>query len=154
MSLPNFGVILPNVLFRSAQPMTGQDFAWAKSALGINCIVKLDDNSEFPNATESKLAGCLVIPMSIGVTQVTLEQIQTVASMINKKVAAGRKVLVHCLHGRDRTGFAIGGYEALYLKRPWAAIQKEMAAHGITGPYAVMDATGIALVKALAKGNK
>jgi len=107
----NFGTVVPDKLYRGAQPTDAQ-FAELK-ALGVEYVIDLRE--KFGRESEVQAcedAGLVHINVPIGATMVnfgvlppTGYQVAAVLGLISKHVC-----FVHCEHGEDRTGAIIAAY--------------------------------------------
>jgi protein-tyrosine phosphatase len=124
-------------LYRSAQP-DSNGFLTLHD-LGVNLIFKLDSNDEYPIRLESNQT----IPATV--ETVTLSQWYPNEEKIRKVVdeidaaLTSNSVLVHCMHGRDRTGMVIGAFRL--LKDGWSIDQtlEEFKTYGAVGLIALAD---------------
>jgi protein tyrosine/serine phosphatase len=138
MSLNNFGVVAAK-LYRSAQPDAA---AWPSlRALGIGAVVKLDSESEYPAARESAEAGPGIEVASVFINQWRPDAVAVRAAVaqIAAWIAAGLGVLVHCMHGRDRTGLIVGAYRLIEQGWPLEDVERERATYGVVGIIALAD---------------
>lgn len=133
MPLNNFGVVVPDRLYRSAQP-TDLGYLDAK-ALGISSVLMLVEN---PAAY--KIAQGIFGPAEVCARPLTLrlssDDLSTCVNLLDARPAA--RWLVHCTHGRDRTGAVIGAYRIRHNGWTLEEVNNERAAYGVTS---VLDAT-------------
>jgi hypothetical protein len=99
-------------LYRCGQP--DEDGFRELLRLGVNTILKMNATDEFSDAEEARLFA----PGTVELLPLTTyfpdpdyarEAVKTVQSLTE----AGKRVAVHCSHGRDRTGFVIGAWRIL-----------------------------------------
>ena len=134
MPVDNFGIVdgieSGALLARSAQP--DKTSCLALNKLGFNVLYKLNNNEEFPDVTEQDNFNGQVIldpyPKLFNIP--TKEHILQTIAFINNTVKEGRNVLVHCTHGRDRTGLVIGAYRIVYDKWTFEQVQAERVYYG------------------------
>lgn len=132
MPLHNLGLVGPRV-FRCAQP-GALDVACLR-ALGITHLVKLNTPEESPEAI---LSGLTVLCAPLHLRAPDDDWTRRLVAHIAAQVAAGETVLVHCTHGRDRTGFACAAYQLLALGQPLAYCLEERARFGVDNPWAAI----------------
>lgn len=101
----NFGVLIENSLFRSAQPTFGYEFNWLKETLKIEHIVNLREEMHI----DDKLApvhGIKVHNFDVADHKPpTIKQAHDFIKLINR---VNRPLLFHCEHGHGRTStFAV-----------------------------------------------
>lgn len=112
MPLDNFGSINPS-FFRCAQP----DASGSRTlgAMGVTYIVRLNDDGPVPVADEHVAAPTILVsPRFIPTFSVDLAQVVGITRDIKSLIDSGEKVVVHCTHGRDRTGLIVGIYRLLF----------------------------------------
>lgn len=114
LQLGNFHAVVPQELYRTAQP-DGHDLARYREKYGIQSVLNLRGgnagdgwyNEEFE---ASKQLGIKLIDFRMkAARELTAEQ---VASLLEVMKNAPKPMLIHCRSGADRTGLAA----ALYLK--------------------------------------
>ena len=154
MPLNNFGLVdrreQGTALWRAAQP----DSTGFKLLLsfGINGVFKLNSNSEFPDAREAQY----ITPAVLSLTPMDPftpkeDEVRGIVKEIDEYLSNGISVLVHCTHGRDRTGLIIGAYRALINHWSFDQIQKEREMYGANWLTDVPDYEIIAILKSLCK---
>lgn len=107
--MPNLNQVAPN-LYRSAQP-TAEGFKSAKSQLHLHTVLNLRESS----GDNVLLAGTQIVNLSVPMNAMNITNAEIVAALkiITAEKAKG-PILVHCLHGSDRTGVVIAMYRILY----------------------------------------
>ncbi len=128
--IPNFGIIHPN-LFRSGQPT---EDGWIDlDLLGVEYVVQL-------NLPEDVLPDSMVLlNRHIPTFTVDTNYVRDIVELIKSTMARGR-VLVHCTHGRDRTGLVIGAYRILVDDWCLADVNSERADYGVNNwPVEIAD---------------
>jgi len=136
--IPNLSNVTPTV-WRSGQPTTADDWAYVKS-LGVTDVVKLNYESEGTDQGAID-AGLRVHVLSVQPEGIDDEPIQSIPNTTIEPdratldeaqtiIASGAVVLVHCTHGSDRTGLAIGRYR--HQTQMWSKSEawKEMLRQG------------------------
>jgi len=115
MSLENFSLVSEDAtwaLYRSGQPDEGGFRELLR--LGVNSILKMNATEEFSDAEEVRLFS----PGTVEFLPLTTyfpdpdyarEAVKTIQSL----TGAGKRVAVHCSHGRDRTGLVIAAWRIL-----------------------------------------
>lgn len=102
------------LVYRSSQPLTQDDFEYLLK-VGIEVVIDLENESgESPwEKAQWKMYSEKVdfnsVPLS-GFWAPKKEDMQNIASIIDSARFSNEKVLIHCKHGRDRTGLAVGEY--------------------------------------------
>jgi protein tyrosine/serine phosphatase len=94
-------------LYRSSAP-TADDVIWLNKKLGITRIISLDHASGQKISLACKLLGIEHIMLPIDFAQKST--IIRFLAKITGLFASSKKTLIHCLHGKDRTGLAIAIY--------------------------------------------
>jgi protein tyrosine/serine phosphatase len=133
----NLAQVEPGV-WRSAQPVTAADWSYLKS-LGINKVVKLNFESEGSDSGAAAV-GVQVITLSIQPEgdQDLWDNVKNTFVAPNAQALAaavtvlGERVgvLVHCTHGHDRTGLAVGMHRVVNCKWTKDAAYQEMLKMG------------------------
>jgi protein tyrosine/serine phosphatase len=145
MPLNNFGFVYHDCktapfISRSAQPdQLGFDDL---SDLGVDCIFKLSNSSEFDAKKEQDLfkygavyehalpelfrAGCG-------------DQVIQICQMIHNQFDLCKAVHIHCSHGRDRTGLIAGAYQLMYMGRSIKEIDADRPAYGCNALIELVD---------------
>lgn len=167
MPLNNFGVVLITTVttpttqekvsvYRSAQP----DAVGFKTmaALGIDVDLKLSEDKESSNDEEKKLFNGQVIIDEFPEMFRTHEYdhvIKCIDTLIGL-ITAGKNILIHCSHGRDRTGLISGALKIIYCGCSYDEAQQDRRDYGAN---AVLDWTAdaadlVILKKIAATGAK
>lgn len=136
MPLNNFGLCGP--LGRCAQP-DKDGFETAKR-LGFTIILKLNTENEFPLYIEAAAfapGNVWVVPMNS--FKPDEKQIRALIGEIQLALANGAKILVHCMAGRDRTGFVCAAYRILVEGWTLDKVWKEMKQYGWTPFSSITD---------------
>lgn len=134
MPIHNFG-ITDLFVWRSAQP--DQQGIKDLKRLNVNAIVKL--NTETPeerNWCDTVGIKLEEFPIPTFINNPTT--IKTIANEI-KNLTAGGIVLVHCEHGRDRTGLVIGAYHVLFDGWTPEQANAERKLYGVEGIIKMFD---------------
>lgn len=118
-------------IYRSAQP-TKRQFQELSTALAIKSSIKLDTELE---SWENAPSGVFVFQHDwLPAGPVSDNQIEEALSDLE---IAPRPVLVHCLHGEDRTGLLVGLYRVRHGATP-AMAWAEMRAYGFHGSLVML----------------
>ena len=150
MPLNNFGRVGHN-LYRSAQPI-GDDAWITLHALSVTMVYKLNGDAEYPAKSERLLISAY---LGLGSGLTVDEDISPILPDGKAIVRAARQVfqltepmghdealLIHCTHGRDRTGAVIGAYRILYDSWELEDVLNELESYGVHGIIRLAD-TGI-----------
>jgi hypothetical protein len=171
MPLNNFGVIdpvfeVPGVitgawpfLLRSAQPEPPA-FGWLRLIMGRPFVtyrlsnadegpVSLDQETEVMSA---RGMGRIVHDPRLGNgMNPSIEVVRAVASDVNNIYAGGEAVLIHCLHGEERTGAVSAFWRLEFGEASLAAVEADLALYGITGLTRIADFLILDAVRDFAK---
>ncbi len=111
----NFKKVSPK-LYRSSAP-NPEDVISLNKKFGITRIVSLDEDSGKRIALSSKLLGIehIMLPIDLGKKSTLIRFL----SKFDDLLGSPQKTLIHCLHGKDRTGMAIAIYRC--QKEGWSA---------------------------------
>jgi len=125
-----FAEVIPGVLFRSDQPH-GRLRAMLQRT-GIRTVVDLRLRNEDPAIFEKTAARCKAVGvdfMNIPVSAVVPDDLQ-VAAFLDVMRFGRKPVLVHCEHGKSRTGIMVAAYRVVV--EGWSAEKavEEMFADG------------------------
>ncbi len=111
----NFSKVSPT-LFRSSAP-TAEEVIWLNKKMGITRIISLDAASGKKIALACKLLGIehVMLPIMFEKKSSLIRFLSEVGDLFDSP----KKTLIHCLHGKDRTGMAIGVYRC--QEEDWTA---------------------------------
>ena len=153
MPLNNFGIVSltdAGWLARCAQPdkVSSADLFNMK----FDTLYKLNQDSEFPDAVEkANFKGSVIFDpypklFKIPTKEVILNTVQRIQALI----LTDFRVVVHCTHGRDRTGLVIGAYRILINKWTFEMAQQERQYYGANAIIDIADAEIVEFLKQLA----
>src|SRR6266404_5876162 len=126
MPLNNFGLCGPRI-GRCAQP--DKDGFKIIEQLGFGTILKLNTDDEFPYVVERSLYSGTIMNMPID----SFDPDETVVQrLVDEIQQLSGKLLIHCEHGRDRTGFVCAAYRILVDKWTSDDAWEEMKQYGWT----------------------
>ena len=125
--LPNFGTVTKK-LSRSAQP-NEVGFIHLKE-LGVDIIFKLDRDDEYSDKKEELNFGGAIFNRSLKTKEVTKEQAINIANELQNELQNNKRVHVHCIKGKDRTGLVIGTWKMLYQNKSYLEIQADWKKYG------------------------
>lgn len=105
-----------NILYRSSAP-TVEEIIWLNKKISINRVISLDEVSGKKIDLACKLLNIehINLPIIIGDTSSLVDFISQIDTLFDSR----KKTLIHCLHGKDRTGVAIAIYRC--RKDGWSA---------------------------------
>ena len=128
-SIPNFVQVTPD-LYRGGIP--GQDGIAYLAKIGVKTILDMETtDSEISSELESAAASGLVVmsvqlpPLALRPTHRRMDEVIAVL-----KDPSNYPLFVHCRHGQDRTGVAVGLYRVYVQGWTPADAYKEMIARG------------------------
>ncbi len=137
----NFQVVIPGRIYRSGQPKDEADWKYLNS-IGITSVVKLNkfssDENEAIELCLAKKYGIKVIPVYMPPEDFPhnwnplarpdeKDLLRAVMELENK---SNGKVLVHCSHGKDRTGLVVAVYSVRNKNYCKDAAYAEMKSYG------------------------
>lgn len=119
--IDNFQIVIPDGVYRSGQPKGDADWAYLKR-VGITTVIKLNKfSSDADEAEEFRMAGkhgIKVVPIYMQPedwphnwapwASPDLKDIMQAIELLENR--GDGKVLVHCAHGKDRTGLVVAIY--------------------------------------------
>ena len=118
MPLNNFGFVYNGMdgnVYRSAQPdKLGFDYL---HAIGVRKIFKLNNDKEFPLADEQKLfpdGDVYQMELPELYRGNSIHDVIKIAQTINGMHLLKHDILIHCSHGRDRTGLVVGAWQLMF----------------------------------------
>lgn len=124
--LPNFGYLIPDKVAGSAHPGRGSALGETLDELrsmGFRGIVTVHERPlDRSMLGEFEIEG-LHLPVA-DFSAPTLQQFERAVAFIDRHVAAGDRVLVHCLMGYGRTGTILAGYLVSKGEKAGAAIRR------------------------------
>jgi protein tyrosine/serine phosphatase len=99
-------------LYRCGQP--DEDGFRELLRLGVNAILKMNARQEFSDTEEARLFA----PGTVDLLPLTTDfpdsdYAREAVKMIQALTDAGKRVAIHCSHGRDRTGFVVAAWRIL-----------------------------------------
>lgn len=148
MPLNNFGIAGPN-LWRCAQPDSPGLAALAQ--WGAEIIFKL--NTECPDESAwCKNSDLELVDSPIPTLTNTAATTRAVADKLHGCVQRGLTV-VHCEHGRDRTGLVVGAYGLIYGGLTLQQVNAARALYGVIGIFSLFDAEITAVLAEIAAGK-
>jgi protein tyrosine/serine phosphatase len=124
-NLPNLHRITPT-FYRSGQP-TGSGYSLAAKTYGIRTIVSLNDKPEVTN-----IPGLALVHVKMNAFKTADDddpQLPRALAAIHKALQHGN-TLVHCQHGKDRTGGIVAVWRILYQGWTKEAAIREMKEGG------------------------
>ena len=129
MPLNNFGTCGPHL--RCAQPdANGFDIM---DDLGVVMVLKLNTNDEFPDAEETRLFSGRYTGKTIwSVPLNSFKPDEVQIRQLIRQIQGGPPLLIHCTHGRDRTGFVCAAYRIIVEGWDFARAWDEMKQYGWT----------------------
>lgn len=121
----NFRKVSPK-LYRSSAP-TAEDVIWLHKKIGITRIISLDEKTGARISLACKLLGIehVMLPINLGQKSTLIRFLTKVGKLFD----SDKKTLVHCLHGKDRTGMAVAIYRC--QEEGWPSEQAIEEAKGL-----------------------
>jgi protein-tyrosine phosphatase len=135
MPLNNFGMV-NNLIARSAQP--DETGIYSLVSIGFYAVLKLNTEQYEQEQQACYKAGLQLVYKPIPTELNSVGTIKEIAEQIKSLSAAGR-ILVHCEHGRDRTGLVVGAYRILYNGYSLEQVDAERKVYGVDGLIKVLD---------------
>ena len=133
MPLDNFGSVAVHI-YRSGQP-DAVGFDTLKD-VGVSTILKLNSESLVEETTWCAERDIALIQKPMGTFINSVAAVLEIADLLDKKFGM---VLVHCQHGRDRTGLIVGAYRIKYQGWTVEQADAERKAYGVEGIIKVAD---------------
>ena len=117
-------------VYRSGQPQSAEAWAYVAS-LGVRTVVKLDTDTE-GSEDGAESVGLVVVRLPWPPANAGELLLGPSSADVHRAVDAmrGGAVLVHCLHGNDRTGLAVEAYRVLVDDWPRSRAHREAIADG------------------------
>lgn len=135
MPLNNFGFVSKN-LYRGAQP---DDIAFKTfDDMGVDTILRLNEDST-PLLTEQLGFKGYVAYKPLPTFTVNFAETTKATDLLHDLIQAGKKVYVHCTHGRDRTGLVIGAYRLMYEGWKLDQVTAERKTYGVDWGIYIAD---------------
>ena len=138
--LPNFRKVQDH-LYRGGQPETCAELDYLRS-LGVRRIVKLNDRGLAQDEAEKSAAarlGLEVLSWPFDASTIgTPASCPDVREALDALRAGDAPVFVHCTAGKDRTGYLIGLYERLVLRKAAPDVLEELRRYGHRGARAAV----------------
>ncbi len=131
MPLNNFGRIAVGV-YRSAQP-DAEALTFLRDVLDVTAVIKLNTDEE---GAEPSLPGIVVHHIPLGLHATSDDRTRIITRQIHELWQAEETVLIHCTHGRDRTGFIAAAYQILVMGHSLADVLDERRRYGVDNPWA------------------
>jgi tyrosine-protein phosphatase SIW14 len=141
MPISNFGIVNDSI-FRSGQPSDQKAIA-DLYAIGCRAILKLNSDTEYEAETEwCHATNMAIIQMPIPTLVNSTETIKTIAEKLLEtglRMPHATRVLVHCTHGRDRTGLVVAAYRIMFEKWTVEQANAERKRYGVLGFIELAD---------------
>jgi hypothetical protein len=145
-------------LLRAAQPDLG-GFDFLRILLGTGYVsYRLSDSDEGPldlphEAGALLLSGCRVVhdPRLGNGMRPDVDALMAVAADVDAIYKGGETVLIHCLHGRERTGGVCAAWRLIYGGASLADVEADLKAYGVTGLAAIVDHEILEAVREIAR---
>jgi len=133
----NFGAVIEQRLYRGGQPASCGELEYLKS-IGVRSILKLNDRGSPIDAEEKARAAAIGMTVrSFAFDAATIGETSTCSDVGEalRFLADERNwpLYVHCTAGKDRTGYMVGLYERLILKKSTEEILAELHRFGHRG---------------------
>lgn len=133
MPLNNFGIVDVREngakFFRSAQPDVNGCISLER--LGVTCCMRLNEDSEFTPQTEQEALSGEVFYTPIQTFSVDIETVKGIVGHIHELLNDGKSIVVHCTHGRDRTGLIVGAYRLMLDGWTLERVHEERQTYGV-----------------------
>lgn len=149
MPLDNFGIVVPDRLYRCGQP-DAKGYADLQT-LGVTQVMKLNGDGQADG--EAAAVGALGMTFAtydmgpLGGLLITPKMLRDVA--VHLDAWDGCVTAVHCTHGRDRTGAVIAAWRILYCGYSFEAADAERHLYGTALILDDVDALIVAALKDL-----
>jgi protein tyrosine phosphatase (PTP) superfamily phosphohydrolase (DUF442 family) len=129
--LPNLNRVTPT-FYRSAQPLKA-GFATLASEVGVKTVVSL--RALHSDKKPAKGSGLALVSVPINTWNITTDEVVQALAEIRNAEKTG-PVLLHCLHGADRTGVVTAMYRMVFQDWSKADAEAEMR-QGAFGYHAI-----------------
>lgn len=133
-ALGNFGVVAPNAIYRSEGPASTEELARAHAAYGFGSILNLEQGwNVLGLRLNQERAWCEkneVAFINFKMSNIIRPSADQLRHAVEKLVMAPKPVLVHCFHGRDRTGLVIAAYRMMMEGWSYEEAYAEMLRYG------------------------
>jgi hypothetical protein len=152
MPLNNLGCVIRvgGDLWRCAQP--DADGFITLNKLNVGTIIKLNDNSEYPDRDEESkfyLGDVILDPYPRLFVIPPKNKVIATVHKIMELLKDGQSVAVHCTHGVDRTGLVIGAFRILHQKWSLERVQAERYLFGASAWRDIPDHLIVEFLKKL-----
>ena len=153
MPLNNFGKVNGSIdLYRAAQP--DNDGMMALVNLNFDVIFRLSGEHEGSLSLndERKFTFNVIHRPLNEIFRKNEEQIvHGIVKEINDLLLIGQRILIHCSHGRDRTGLVVGAWQLLHGDMLLHEVEKERAVYGVHGLIKFVDYQDEKILKSFEK---
>lgn len=148
MPINNFGVV-SSMVYRGGQP--DEEGVRSLAKLGVVSILKLNSEEAEQEAKWCASEAIELVNEPIPTLINSLENVRSIAAMIDAFDKRESPMYLHCEHGRDRTGLIVAAYRIIHRGWTFEEAEEERKLYGVDGLIRFFDADMDVILKQLAE---